>query len=79
MSWDEHMENRNKVREELLRPYFGKHVAWSADGTRIVASGRDDLEVFKAAMAAGFDTNQVVFSYLPLPDEVILGGVIASA
>lgn len=74
MSWDEHLKNRALVPEEQLRSYYGQHVAWAADGTRIVACGNDDLEVFRAARADGFTADQVVFSYLAFPDEVILGG-----
>jgi Family of unknown function (DUF5678) len=59
---------------ELLKKYHGKYVAWNREGTRIVATGDDDLQAFNAALAAGYDPGQVVFSYVPFPDEVIVGG-----
>lgn len=76
MTWDEHFKNREALPEEELAKYYGRHVAWSSDGTCIVASGTDDLQVWESAKAAGFDPQQLVFSYVPFPDEVILGGVL---
>ncbi|HXG10297.1 MAG TPA: DUF5678 domain-containing protein [Gemmataceae bacterium] len=73
MNLDDHYRNRNALPEEELKKYYGKHVAWSLDGTRIVASGEDDFEVFKAIEAAGYTSDQVVLSYIPFPDEIILG------
>lgn len=62
-------ENRNKFpREELLR-YAGKHVAWSLDGTQILASGNTFAEVDKNLIAAGIDPSRVVHSYVPSPEE----------
>lgn len=69
----DHYENRARFPEEELAKYYGKHVAWNADGTRIVASGNDDGEVITIADAAGYKREEVVFSYVPFPDEVILG------
>jgi hypothetical protein len=50
-------------------------VAWSLDGTQIVASGESDLEVFARVRAAGYTSAQVVLSSVPHPDEVLIGGV----
>ena len=75
MHINEHYENRNKVPAEVLEKYIGLHVAWNREGTRIVASGADDGEVFDAVKAAGIPTDQVVFSYVPHPNEVWLGGL----
>jgi hypothetical protein len=75
MNWNQHVENRFAFPEEELQKYYGKHVAWNLDGTQIVASGGDDLEVFNAVRAAGNPTDQVVFSYVPFPDEVLIGGI----
>jgi hypothetical protein len=72
LSWNQHVQNRSEFPEEELKKYYCRHVAWSLDGTRIVASGEDDQQVFDAARAAGYTTEQVVFSYVPYPDEVFL-------
>jgi hypothetical protein len=74
MIWEEHVKNRNEFPQEQLQQYYGKHVAWNVEGTRIVASGDDDLQVFQAVKAVGLNPEQVVFSYVPLPDETFIGG-----
>ncbi len=64
-----YQQNRPKFpREELLK-YAGRHVAFSADGTRILASGADMDEVERELLAAGIHPSQVVGSYVPDPDE----------
>lgn len=61
-------ENRRKFPAEELAKYWGKQVAFSPDGTRIIASG-DTLEEVDAALdAAGIHFSQVVHSYIDLPD-----------
>ena len=61
-------ENRSKFPLEELAKYWGKQVAFSPDGTRIVASG-DTLEELDANLeAAGIHFSQVVTSYIDLPD-----------
>ena len=70
---EQHYQNRERLTEEDLRPFHGKHVAWSMDGTKIVAKGDDFGAVFQAVVVAGLDTEQVVFAYVPAPDELFLG------
>jgi Family of unknown function (DUF5678) len=72
----EHYPNRNRFPEEELDKYRGKYVAWSIDGTRIVASGDNDYHVYEAVKAAGLDPQAVVFSYVDGPDDVELGGAL---
>jgi hypothetical protein len=74
MNWDEHYANRDRLSTDELAPFVGKHVAWSLDGTRIVASGEDDGQVLSNVQAAGFALENVVISYLPRPDETLIGG-----
>jgi hypothetical protein len=54
---------RNFPLEELAR-YRGQHIAWSWDGSRIVASGADEQEVRQKLLAAGLDPSRVVFDYV---------------
>jgi len=61
-------ENRSKFPLEELAKHWGKHVAFSPDGTRIVASGATEEELEAALVAAGIPFNQVVFSYVDGPD-----------
>jgi hypothetical protein len=72
---NEHYRNRALLTEEQLRPYYGKEVAWNLEGTQIVASADDNGDIFQAVLDAGFDPEQVVFSYVPYPDQVMLGGL----
>jgi hypothetical protein len=65
-------ENRSRFPPEDLLPYAGQHIAWSADGTRILASGRDMDEVERNVIAVGIAADQVVFNYIDPPDLVIL-------
>jgi len=51
----QHITNRNRVSREELSRYVGRYVAWSSDGTRIVASA-DDL----AGLAATVETSPVI-------------------
>jgi hypothetical protein len=61
-------ENRSKFPLEELAKYGGKHVAFSSDGTRIVASGATEEELEAALQAAGIHFSQVVWSYIDGPD-----------
>jgi hypothetical protein len=70
----DHYQNRERFPQEELAKYYGKHVAWNADGTQIVASGNDDGEVIAIADAAGYKRDEVIFSYVPFPNEVFWGG-----
>lgn len=57
-------ENRSKFPPEELLKYAGKCVAFSSDGTRIVASGDSWDELDAALEAAGIHFSQVVSGYL---------------
>ena len=64
-------------RDEVdLSPFYGKFVAWNLARTRILASADDELEVARLVDAANLPVDQVIFSYVPHPDEVIMGGAI---
>ena len=79
MNWDEHYGNRDALPIEELRPCYGKHVAWSLDGKRILAAGKDDGEVLRGVKAAGLSPEDVVLSYIPFPDETLVGGLFVDA
>jgi hypothetical protein len=61
-------ENRSRFPLDELAKHWGKHVAFSPDGTRIVASGDTEEELEMALQAACIPFNQVVFSYIDGPD-----------
>lgn len=64
-------ENQRKFPLDELAKYEGQHIAWSWDGTRIVASGADWDEVERKVIAAGVDPQRVVLDYVP-PGDVAL-------
>lgn len=61
-------ENWHKFPQEELAKYWGKQVAVSPDGTRILASGDSIDEVDDKLAAAGIHFSQVVHAYIDLPD-----------
>lgn len=63
-----HVQNKAKVPVEDLAPYWGKQVAWHADGTHIVAAA-DTLEQLDAELARlGIDPCEVVINFLGASD-----------
>jgi hypothetical protein len=57
-------DNRCKFPLDELIPFAGKHVAWSPDGLRILASGADEAEVDRNLLAAGIHPSQAVYDYI---------------
>jgi hypothetical protein len=68
------IENRQNFPLEELAKYAGRYVAWSPDGASIVASDEDELRLANAIHAAGHNTAEILISYVPAGDEIILGG-----
>jgi len=59
--------NRDQFPEQQLEPFWGKQVAWSSDGTRIVASGDDHQQLYHLVRALGIDPLDVVDEFIPDP------------
>ncbi len=57
-------ENQQKFPFEELLKYTGQHVAWSWDGTQIVASAPDIDTLYERVAAAGIPSNRVVLDYV---------------
>ena len=68
-------ENMNNFPAEELMKYENKWVAWSWDGTRIIAGADDINELEPAVKAAGLEMGEVVFEYIPPLDQAFLGAV----
>jgi hypothetical protein len=62
-------ENFNRYPAEELLKYAGQYVAWTLDGTRILASGSDELEMEERLKEMGLDPSRVVGMYIPTPDQ----------
>ena len=65
-----YLQNRCKHPLEELAKYGNQWVAWSADGSRIVAHHEDALEVTRMVDAAGIDSEDVVLEWIPPGGEV---------
>jgi hypothetical protein len=74
VNMQEFQNNRPQFPPEELEKYTGKYVAWSPDGTRILASDDDEMRLDATIQAAGYDPAEVLISFVPPADEVILGG-----
>jgi hypothetical protein len=74
MDMQQFLKNRHAFPPAELARYAGKYVAWSPDGGRIIASDDDELVLDAAVKSAGYDPAEVLISFIPCPDEVILGG-----
>jgi hypothetical protein len=67
-------ENMNNFPFEELEKYGDMWVAWTPDGTRIIA-GADDIPALEPAVkAAGFEMSEVVFDYVMPFDVAFMGG-----
>jgi hypothetical protein len=64
--------NVRKFPSEELEKFKGRHIAWNLEGTCILASGADELEVAKNLKEKGIELHQVVFDNLPSCDTILL-------
>ena len=69
-------KNRQLFPSKELAKYAGQYVAWSPDGTRILACNEDELRLATAVRAAGHNSGEVLIAYVPADDEILLGGGI---
>ena len=69
MIWNEHVKNRSAFPPEELAKYEGQHVAWSLDGTRILAGHADPLALVASLRAAGYTSDDFILSYVESESE----------
>lgn len=75
MNMQDFLKNRQRFPSDQLARYAGKHIAWSPDGTSIVASDEDLFKLIAAVQASGYDPAECVLSAVPAIDAVIGGGL----
>jgi hypothetical protein len=76
MELEQFIKNRNAFPADELQRYTGQHVAWSPDGTRILASDRDPLRVLAAVKALGYDPATTPIEDVPDLDFFPGGGFL---
>jgi hypothetical protein len=64
-SWQDRAfyENRAKYPREKLLGYAGQYIAWSRDGTDVLASDPDEAGLYRKLHAGGIDIQRVVIDY----------------
>ena len=78
MRLDEHIKNRAQFPQAELAKYAGMQVAWSADGTRILAGDEDLACLLEKLRVAGYKSTDFIVSYVDRPDEwALCGGLLA--
>jgi hypothetical protein len=76
MSLEQFVNNRNAFPADELNRYTGQHVAWSPDGTRILASDPDPMKVITAVKALGYDPAETPIEDIPSEDVFPGGGLL---
>ncbi len=66
--------NQSQFPRAELEKYDGQYVAWSDDGTRILAADPDPLRVDAMLVAAGYDPAQILVSRVAVPEEASWSG-----
>jgi hypothetical protein len=77
MNMQEYLKNRAAFPLAELAKHRGEWVAWSRDGTRLVATSRDPDALDDLIRAAGEDPERCPVTGIPDSDSV-LGGLDAS-
>ena len=73
MILEQFVKNRNAFPADELSRYAGQHVAWSPDGTLILAVDADPMKVITAVKALGYDPAETPIEDIP-SDDVFPGG-----
>jgi hypothetical protein len=73
--FNEFRRNQSQFPREELEKYNGQYVAWSEDGTRILAADADPARADAMIRAAGHDPGEILVSLVAVPEESSAGAV----
>lgn len=76
MDMYEFTKNRLAFPPEELLPYRGQCIAWSPDGTRIIASHKDELQLDAMISELGYDPAEILVSTVPDADIILGAGAM---
>ena len=71
---NEFRRNQSRFPREELEKYNGQYVAWSPDGTRILAAHADLAQVDAMLVALGIYPGDVLISRVAVPEEIAWNG-----
>ena len=77
MALGQHNENRNRFPAEELEKYRGQYIAWSLDGTRIIAHADDPDTLDALLLQLGDEGQRCVLSCFPEEDTVFPWSALA--
>lgn len=70
------IENRRTFPPQELSKYEDHWVAWSPDGTSIIAATKNpNANLDDLIRAAGYDPSECVHSFVPSGEHTVLGGL----
>jgi hypothetical protein len=71
---DEFRRNQSRFPQVELEKFNGEYVAWSPDGTRILAAHVDPSQVDALLSAAGYDPAEILVCLVAVPEEIAWSG-----
>ncbi len=71
---NEFRRNQSRVPRAELEKYNGQYVAWSTDGSHILAADADPLRLDALLCAGGYDPAEILVSRVAIPEEVSWSG-----
>ena len=71
---NEFRRNQSRVPRAELEKYSGQYVAWSVDGSCILAADADPLRLDALLCVSGYDPSALLVSRIAIPEEVSWSG-----
>jgi hypothetical protein len=71
---NEFRRNQSQFPREELEKYNGQYVAWSHDGTRILAAHADPEQLDAMLVAAGYNPGDILVAVVAVPDDIAWSG-----